>query len=63
MSEALAVRFRDIDMDHCAVHVRTLKHFDIWRDVPLPDNPVNMLDAVHLIREGQANDYKSVFRI
>ena len=48
LSEVLAVRPRDVDLDASAVRIRTLKRrAEHWRKVPLPAETLRVLELVH----------------
>ena len=62
ISEALAARLADIDLEHRTIRFRTLKRrHETWREVPLPDTHVRELELVHRLRARQgtrqATDY------
>ena len=51
MSELLALRPVDIDLDATAIRIRTLKRrVDHWREVPLPTEHLRALELVHGLR-------------
>ena len=51
ISEALAVRASDVDLDEHTVRFRTLKRrLEHWRLVPVPDAHVRELELVHQLR-------------
>ena len=51
ISEALAVRANDVDLDEHTVRFRTLKRrLEHWRQVPVPDAHVRELELVHQLR-------------
>ena len=52
MSEVLALRALDVDLDAGAVRIRTLKRrVEHWREVPLPPAHARDLEMVHYLRE------------
>ena len=52
VSEVLALRAVDIDLDAGAVRIRTLKRrVEHWREVPLPPELARDLEMVHYLRE------------
>ena len=56
VSEALAIRACDVDLDAKEVRIATLKRRkDHWRAVPLPEDLVHALDLVHRLRAAQAS--------
>ena len=51
LSEVLALRAADIDLDASAIRIRTLKRrAEHWREVPLPAEVLRALELVHGIR-------------
>lgn len=51
LSEVLALRPADIDLDATAIRIRTLKRrAEHWREVPLPDDLLRALELVHSLR-------------
>lgn len=51
ISEALAVRAVDVDLEARTVRFRTLKRrIEHWREVPVPDAHVRELELVHQLR-------------
>ena len=56
VSEALAIRACDVDLEANEVRIATLKRrTDHWRAVPLPEDLVHALDLVHRLRNTQAS--------
>ena len=56
ISEALAVRASDVDLDAAEIRIRTLKRRrEHWRSVPVPVAVVHDLDLVHRLRRAQAS--------
>ena len=56
VSEALALRACDVDLEAAEVRIRTLKRRrDAWRAVPVPEDLVQALDLVHRVRAAQAS--------
>ena len=54
VSEALAIRACDVDLEANEVRIATLKRRrDHWRAVPLPEDLVHALDLVHRLRGAQ----------
>ena len=52
VSEVLALRALDVDLDAGAVRIRTLKRrVEHWREVPLPPAHARDLEMVHYLRE------------
>ena len=52
VSEVLALRALDVDLDAGAVQIRTLKRrVEHWREVPLPPAHARDLEMVHYLRE------------
>ncbi len=55
LSEVLALRPADIDLDAAAIRVRTLKRrAEHWREVPLPAEALRALELVHGLRSVSA---------
>lgn len=51
LSEVLALRPADIDLDASAIRIRTLKRrAEHWREVPLPSEVLRALELVHGLR-------------
>ena len=63
LSEALALRVRDVDVEARAVTFRSLKkrRDDVFRTVPLPRDTVELLDLVFGLRERQARRNELLF--
>ena len=56
VSEALAIRACDVDLEANAVRIATLKRRRAhWRSVPLPEELVHALDLVHRLRAAQGS--------
>ena len=56
VSEALAIRACDVDLEANEVRIATLKRRrSHWPAVPLPDDLVHALDLVHRLRSAQAS--------
>ena len=54
ISEALALRPEDIDLEAVAVRIRTLKRRrEHWRAVPVPEALVHELELVHGLRRAK----------
>ena len=52
VSEVLALRALDVDLDAGAVRIRTLKRrVEHWREVPVPPELARDLEMVHYLRE------------
>ena len=52
VSEVLALRALDVDLDAGAVRIRTLKRrVEHWREVPVPPAHARDLEMVHYLRE------------
>ena len=55
ISEALALRACDIDLEANEIRIATLKRRrEHWRVVPVPADLINALDLVHRLRAAQA---------
>ena len=55
ISEALALRACDVDIDTAEIRFRTLKRRrEHWRAVPVPQDLVRELDLVHRLRHAQS---------
>ncbi len=51
LSEVLALRPADIDLDASSIRIRTLKRrAEHWREVPLPNDVLRALELVHGLR-------------
>ena len=56
VSEALAIRACDVDLEAAELRIRTLKRRrDTWRAVPVPADLVHALELVHRVRRAQAS--------
>ena len=56
VSEALALRACDVDLDAAEIRIATLKRRrEHWRAVPVPNDLVHELDLVHRLRRAQAS--------
>ena len=56
VSEALAIRACDVDLDAAELRMSTLKRRrEHWRAVPVPEDLVQALDLVHRVRASQAS--------
>ena len=56
VSEALAVRACDVDLEAAELRIATLKRRrEHWRAVPVPEDLVSALDLVHRVRAAQAS--------
>ena len=56
VSEALAIRACDVDLDENEIRIATLKRRrEHWRAVPVPEDLVHELDLVHRVRRAQAS--------
>ena len=56
VSEALARRACDVDLEAPKLRIATLKRSrEHWRSVPVPEDLVHELDLVHRVRRTQAN--------
>ena len=56
VSEALAIRACDVDLEANEVRIATLKRRrSHWRAIPLPEDLVHALDLVHRLRSAQAS--------
>lgn len=59
VSEVLAFRALDVDLDAGSVRIRTLKRrVEHWREVPLPPELLRDLEMVHRLREASARRLK-----
>ena len=55
ISEVLAVRARDVDLEAREIRIATLKRRrEHWRSVPVPESLVREIDLVHRLRRLQA---------
>ena len=64
ISEALAVRAMDVDLEAGAIRFRTLKRRrEHWREVPVPDEVTRALELVHGLRRPQARRRASAARL
>ena len=56
VSEALALRACDVDLDAAEIRIATLKRRrPHWRAVPVPEDQVHALELVHRLRAAQAS--------
>ena len=56
VSEALALRACDVDLDAAEIRIATLKRRrEHWRAVPVPEDLVHDLELVHRLRRAQAS--------
>ena len=56
VSEALALRACDVDLDAAELRIATLKRRrEHWRAVPVPEDLVHTLELVHRLRRAQAS--------
>ena len=56
VSEALALRARDVDLEAAELRIATLKRRrEHWRAVPVPEDLVHELELVHRVRRAQAS--------
>ena len=56
VSEALAIRACDVDLDANEIRTATLKRRrEHWRAVPVPEDLCHELDLVHRLRHAQAS--------
>ena len=56
VSEALAIRACDVDLDENEIQIATLKRRrEHWRAVPVPEDLCHELDLVHRLRRAQAS--------
>ncbi len=59
VSEVLALRALDVDLDAGAVRIRTLKRrVEHWREVPVPPELARDLEMVHYLREASPRRVK-----
>lgn len=55
ISEALAARNCDVDLDNLALRFKTLKHrHDVWREVAVPHDLMRAIDLVDSVRAAQS---------
>ncbi len=55
ISEALAMRVCDVDLEQSLVYIQTLKRrSEIWREVPIPPEFARELELTHRLRKQQA---------
>ena len=55
ISEALAVRHCDVDLDNLSLRFKTLKRRqDAWREVAVPQDLIRAIDLVHSVRAAQS---------
>lgn len=56
ISEALALRAADVDLEQRLLRIRTLKRrSENWREVPVPHDLIRSLELVHRLRALKAN--------
>ena len=56
VSELLAIRVCDVDLDAAEIRTTTLKRRrEHWRGIPVPENLIHALDLVHALRRAQAS--------
>ena len=56
VSEALALRACDVDLERAEIRIATLKRRrEHWRAVPVPEDLVQALDLVHRVRAAQGS--------
>ena len=56
VSEALAIRACDVDLEAAELRIATLKRRrDAWRAVPIPEDLVQAIELVHRVRRAQAS--------
>ena len=56
VSEALALRACDVDLDAAEIRIATLKRRrEHWRAVPVPEDLIHALELVHRVRRAQAS--------
>ena len=59
VSEVLAIRALDVDLDAGAIRIRTLKRrAEHWREVPVPPELMRDLEMVHRLREASTRRRK-----
>ena len=64
ISEALALRAKDVDLEAVEVRFRTLKRrTEHWRAVPVPDELVRELELVHGLRRAQGRPRSAAARL
>ena len=55
ISEALALRYCDVDIDNACLRFKTLKRRrEVWREVPVPPDFVRAIELVHSVRAVQS---------
>ena len=64
ISEALALRHCDVDLDNLALRFRTLKRRqDVWREVAVPQDLIRAIDLVHSVRAAQSRPRRAARRL
>ena len=64
ISEALAVRHCDVDLDNLSLRFKTLKRRqDVWREVAAPQNLIRAIDLVHSVRAAQSRPRRAAQRL
>ena len=64
ISEALAIRACDVDLEAAEIRIATLKRRkEHWRAVPVPEDLVHALDLVHRVRAAQASSKAATRRL
>ena len=64
ISEALALRHCDVDLDNLALRFRTLKRRqDVWREVAVPQDLIRAIDLVHSVRAAQNRPRRAARRL
>ena len=64
ISEALAVRYCDVDLDNLALRFKTLKRRqNVWREVAVPQDLIRAIDLVHSVRAAQSRPRRAVQRL
>ena len=64
ISEALALRHCDVDLDNLALRLRTLKRCqNVWREVAVPQDLIRAIDLVHSVRASQSRPRRAAQRL
>lgn len=64
ISEALAMRIADVDLEQSLLRIRTLKRrTESWREVPVPEELTRSLELTHRLRTRQAHPVQRTERL
>ena len=64
ISEALVMRYCDVDLDNLSLRFKTLKRRqDVWREVAVPQDLIRAIDLVHSVRAAQSRPRGSTRRL